>query len=532
VDGEPARYRAFISYSHRDAAFGRRLHRRLEAYRLPRRLVGQATPHGPAPLRLSPIFRDREELPAAHDLSAQVRAALAVSQSLVVVCSPHARASPWVTQEVTLFRELHPDRPVLAALIEGEPADAFPEALAGASADGPRTEPLAADFRPGRDGPRLAVLKLVAGLAGVGLDELVQRDAQRRLRGVTAVTAVSLTLALGMGTLAAVALQARAEAERQRAEAEGLVEFMHTDLRRQLKRVGRLDVMAVANERALAYYADQDLARLPPGSLKQRAMILHAMGEDDMARGDATAAITKFREAHRSTAALLSGSANDPDRIFAHAQSEYWLAYVDYVGGAYARAELGFSRYKALAERLVKVAPNSAVSRQELGYAEGNLCSTALYQGKQDAVRRAEFGDKALRSCGSALGLVRAAAGPRPSPDARADLANRHGWLADAYALTGDFRMARLRRLEQERLIASLLAEDSNDAHFQDLWVASQRALARLDLQLGREGDARRRLAAASAKLRELIAADPRNQDRRTQSENVSTELAALGSPT
>ena len=28
--GEPARFRAFISYSHQDAAAGRRLHRRLE----------------------------------------------------------------------------------------------------------------------------------------------------------------------------------------------------------------------------------------------------------------------------------------------------------------------------------------------------------------------------------------------------------------------------------------------------------------------------------------------------------------------
>jgi hypothetical protein len=276
----PGGYRAFISYSHRDAAFGRRLHRRLEGYRLPRRLAGRGGARGPAPRRLVPIFRDREELPAAHDLTAQVRAALAASDSLVVVCSPNARGSPWVSREVEVFRALHPYRPVLAALIEGEPEEAFPEPLRTGE-----VEPLAADFRKGRDGPRLGLLKLVAGVAGVGLDQLVQRDAQRRLRAVTAVTAGALVLALGMGGLAAFALQQRAEAERQRAEAEGLIEFMLTDLRTRLKGVGRLDVLTAVSERALDYYADQELRRLPADSLERRARILHAIGEDDMERG-------------------------------------------------------------------------------------------------------------------------------------------------------------------------------------------------------------------------------------------------------
>ena len=65
---------------------------------------------------LFPIFRDREELPASHDLSQEVRAALGASRSLIVICSPDARASQWVSREVEVFRALHPDRPVLAEL--------------------------------------------------------------------------------------------------------------------------------------------------------------------------------------------------------------------------------------------------------------------------------------------------------------------------------------------------------------------------------------------------------------------------------
>ena len=46
------KYRAFISYSHADEKWARWLHRSLETYRVPRRLVGQKTQFGPVPARL------------------------------------------------------------------------------------------------------------------------------------------------------------------------------------------------------------------------------------------------------------------------------------------------------------------------------------------------------------------------------------------------------------------------------------------------------------------------------------------------
>jgi hypothetical protein len=72
-------YRAFISYSHRDKAWGDWLHKALETYRVPSRLVGTRTAHGTIPRRLHPIFRDRDELPSAADLGRKVNEALAKS---------------------------------------------------------------------------------------------------------------------------------------------------------------------------------------------------------------------------------------------------------------------------------------------------------------------------------------------------------------------------------------------------------------------------------------------------------------------
>src|ERR1700757_2553317 len=103
---EPYKYRAFISYSHRDQAWGEWLHRALETYRVPRRLVGRAGPDGPVPRRLYPVFRDQEELASSPDLSAAIDQALRQSQCLILVASPYAAVSKWVDQEIARFRAL------------------------------------------------------------------------------------------------------------------------------------------------------------------------------------------------------------------------------------------------------------------------------------------------------------------------------------------------------------------------------------------------------------------------------------------
>lgn len=180
------RYAAFISYSHADAAHVRWLHNRLETYRLPRALVGTDSAFGPVPRRLPKVFRDRDELPASGDLGGELRAALGAARSLIVVCSPAAARSRWVNEEILSFKRMHGEERVLALIVAGEPGDGdnecFPPALRlKLGSDGllsdVAAEPIAADLRPGKDGRRLALLKLIAGLADVPLDALARRDA-------------------------------------------------------------------------------------------------------------------------------------------------------------------------------------------------------------------------------------------------------------------------------------------------------------------------------------------------------------------
>ncbi len=520
IVNDDGRYWAFISYSHKDAAFGRRLHRRLEAYALPRRLVGRATPQGAISRRLVPIFRDREEFPAAHDLSAEVLAALKVSRCLVVVCSPAAAVSPWVAREVELFRALHPGRPVLAAIREGDPATSIPDVLRHMGPGGAPIEPLAADFRRGHDGWELGLLKLVAGIAGVGLDELVQRDSQRRTRRVTAVTASALALVLVMAVLTVFALNARSDAERQRSEAEGLAGFMSTDLRERLRSVGRLDVMSAVNQKALQYFNRQS-GNLQPDARAYRAHLLEGLGEDAEARGDQAGAIENFREAFDTTAELLANNPSDPEAIFNHAQSQYWIGFFYFAAGNFGRAKTVFDEYRRLAERMLSLAPSEPRYLRELAYAEGNLCSVSLKPPKDPR--------EALKLCLLALEHMEAAVRHMPTSDVGlADLANRHAWLADSFHANGDDVHAREHRLLEDALLGRLLKSDPMNMEFKIEWIALQRTLARMDGRAGRLEDAKSRLKSAQVLIDQMVVFDPSNQIWNAQKRKLEAELSAL----
>lgn len=514
--GAAGGYVAFISYSHRDAAVGRWLHRRLEGYRLPTRLAGTEGEDGTVPARLTPIFRDRDELPAAGDLSEKVRAALAASRNLIVICSPHSAASPWVAREIATFRELHPDRPVFTAIVEGEPGECFAPALREGG-----IEPLAADLRKEGDGRRLGLLKLVAGLAGVGLDALIQRDAARRIRRIGYLTAAAVAGMFVTALLAAFALTARAEAEQQRTEAEGMVEFMMVDLRKDLKNVGNLQVLDAANQRALDYYRRQDLAGLPPESLERRAKILHNMGEDDLARNKLDRALAFFREAAETTARLLAQEPNDPDRIFNQAQSEFWIGHVAYSRGDNATARQGFERYQALARRLMAAAPADPKGRRELSYAQQGLCATGLEERKDP--------DGTVAICRASLATMLQAAGGSSDPDLISSIANRYAWLADAHRMRGEDGRAWPLRLRQEQILDGLLKRDTSSFKYREAWLTSQFSIAELEAARGERKAARKRLLRARAMVEEMTSRDASNHNWTRRKQRIEADLAKLG---
>ena len=119
-------YNAFISYRHteRDIAVASEVQRQLEHFRIP-----EAIQKSSGIKKIERIFRDKDELPLSSNLSNDIETALAQSDYLIVICSPHTAESRWVQREIELFLETHDQDHVLTVISEGEPEDVLPERL-------------------------------------------------------------------------------------------------------------------------------------------------------------------------------------------------------------------------------------------------------------------------------------------------------------------------------------------------------------------------------------------------------------------
>jgi len=478
---------AFLSYSHQDSAIADWLHEELEQFHVPSRLVGKLTDHGPVPKRLAPIFRDRHELAAASDLGEEIEEAIAGSRFLIVLCSPAAAKSHWINEEISCFKRLHGEDRILAAIIDGEPfasddpdeeaGECFPPSLRvhfdrRGRPTAQRVEPIAADLREEGDGRKMGMLKIAAGMMGVGLDDLAQREAQRRHRRLYAITAASVAGMLFTSGLAYTAIDSRDEARDQRREAEGLIGFMLGDLRDKLEPVGRLDVLDAVGARALAYYEKQDKASLSDEALAKRSKALTLMGEIATQRGDMDGAMRRYREAMAGTAEAMRRSPNDPQRLYDHAQNVWYVGDVAWKRGQTERAEAQMREYKRLAGRMIKLDPGNAKWQLERKYANTSLGVILIDLG--------HYGEAVTIFRQSLAEAERLVAASPNNADYRKAVIETLAWLADALEYGGQLEDALAQRERQIALLDNLIRDPNSDSEYRRQAMVAHRAAGRL----------------------------------------------------
>ena len=525
---------AFLSYSHRDEKLADWLHETLEQYRVPPRLVGQLTDIGAVPKRLAPIFRDRHELAAAGDLGEEIEEAITGSRFLIVLCSPAAVKSRWINEEIECFKRLHSEDRILAAVIEGEPfasdipgreaEECFPPALRvhydrRGRPTAQRAEPIAADLRVESD-RQIGLLKIVAGMLGVGLDDLVQRDAHRRHRRHTIITIASLVGMLTASGLAYTAIEARDQARDQRREAEGLVGFMLGDLREKLEPIGRLDVLDSVGTRALKYYEGQNKEDLSDTALTQRSKALTLMGEMANTRGDLDGALARYREAKEGTAEAVRRAPDNPQNLFEHAQNVFWVGYIDYQRGQLDKAAAAFGEYGRLANRMIALAPGNPKYLQERNSAISTLGTVLMDQRKY---RAAANNFQGLLEQSESL----VEANPKEL-DYQKKLSNALAWLADARENNGQLDEAIAHRERQMELVARLWTSNPGDTYFKRDELATRRALSRLFASRGQMREAFEQATLNAAVLSFLTKTEPENTEWAQAGANVSLERAEL----
>ena len=503
------RYRAFLSYSHADGYWARWLLRRLENYRVPARLVGTPGIDGPIPARLGAMFRDRDELPSAGDLSSTIREALDQSATLVVVCSPAAAQSQWVNAEVEAFRSSGRGARVLCFIVDGDPGsrepalDCFPPALLQPDASGVQREPLAADARAAGDGRERAFLKLVAGLLGVGYDTLAQREAQRRNRKLAIVAAASLAgMAIALA-LAATAWVARNDAQRRQAQAEDILGFMLGDLRQKLTTVGRLDLMRAVDSKATHYFATLDPRDLSDRALEEQARALTGIGQVRLNEGKHDPAMAAFREAHARTTALHQRAPDNGQRLFDLAQAEFWIGFVALEQGRYDEAGVWLRKYRDSAIRLASMDRKNFDWQREVAYGHHNLAVL------DERLGRYPEADRALRE---ELALYRTWTPQRPQDTAlRFEAANVASWLGTLSARQGKLSDAEAFFTEQLAGMQRNLAAEPANAKWQDLRINALYLLVEAQAQRGRRSEALANILAATTSADALARQDPAN---------------------
>lgn len=111
------KYFAFISYSSKDTAWGKRLQRKLEHYRMPATLCSE---HGWKRKPMNPVFFAPTDIQPGG-LTEELQERLRASKNLIVICSPNSAQSEWVGKEIEFFHNLGRTKNIHFFIVDGTP---------------------------------------------------------------------------------------------------------------------------------------------------------------------------------------------------------------------------------------------------------------------------------------------------------------------------------------------------------------------------------------------------------------------------
>jgi hypothetical protein len=450
------KYKAYISYSHRDDKWASWLHNVLESYRVPRKLVGTVTDVGKVPARVSPVFRDRDDLSAADDLGGIVQQALEDSENLIVVCSPQSAASQWVNEEIHHFARLGRKDQIYCIIVDGDPAGAgtasacFPEALAEIG----MLEPLAADVRQWADGKNLSKLKIISGMLGLPLDQLRRRDLQKRQK----IWAFASVAALAIAVVMVTAVTSQITAQQRRDSGESLVASKLSELRTILNLKDDPEDLV-----RLHQWSEKDLRELidqagaDKNALISSAMKLRKQGNDLYLSGALNEALEKQRQSWALLAESYRRDRSNQATFFELGQAEFYIGQTRFDQGELEKAEYAFMSYAEITRRLILLQPENADWVLEMAYALNNL---GALQEKLDANNP----ERHLQLTQSALDYNQIALVLDPTSDYyKSELGQSYAFHADAQIGVCDLEGALQSRQKNVVLEQEILEKDDEN---------------------------------------------------------------------
>ena len=346
-----------------------------------------------------------------------------------------------------------------------------------------------------------------------------------RRNRIAVIAASSVALALVFGTLVSTWQAVRAtRAERlaslERARAEDLLTFMLGDLREQLQRVGRLDVLEAVGDKATAYFGSLSPAEVNEAALARQAKALTQIGQIRVDQSRYADAASAFSEAYSRAAALTVRHPKDGDVLFLRGQTEYWNGVVHLRRGEISLAGDWLTRYRDTTMALGVLDPARHEWQSELAYNLHNLAALSETRGEL-AKARSDF-------LAELEALERMIASDPGNSDLRWRVADAHSWLGGIAERQGEFD-------EATRQYARQAAE------FEQIAVADPGAVSRrydqanailyqvdIDMVIGKFESAGGLLGQARRLLDALVAHDGSNISWRAAFLNARLKEAVL----
>ena len=507
--GHPFRYKAFISYNHRDLKFAKHLHRKLEAFSFrPSKQMGK----GDKPLH--PVFLDENELKAGSTLSEAIQHSIRESEYLIVICSANSVQSKWVKAELAFMKSLNREHDIIGVIPDKNGDETHLAALFGA-----KSEHLAADFRSGKN-KNLQLSKIAATVMGVELDEIYQRETRRKnkqmMTGVAGLSAVAMV----MSTLAANAYFSEKEAVRQRQNSEEVIAFMIDEFREDLEKLDKLDLLSDVGEKAQEYFEDRDLNSLSDESVILQSRTLRQLSDVDEKRGEIGAARARMKTAHLASETILERLPKHKDAISEHAENSDYLGYLEYQLGNLEDAQNFFQSANDIYETGEDLFPEEDDFAWKNAVGELNVGIMILQQGRTAEAR--PYLERTLRSVETYYEANSL------NEDRLYEYAGMYTWYIRSLPDDTPISLVHDTRQKQLNLFQDMRENGARTILNQSETLNVQRAVVILLLHSGRDDEAKTLMHSIQEEFKTLLEHDPNNVGWRRHLMRSKLTLALL----
>jgi tetratricopeptide (TPR) repeat protein len=236
----------------------------------------------------------------------------------------------------------------------------------------------------------------------------------------------------------------------------------------------------------------------------QRAKALTVIGEVRVSKRELESAIEPLNAAN----ALLQGDPPSPEMLAAwrkaQGQAAFWLGHIHYTQRHFPEAKVAWDRYRDVSQRWLQVMPQDGDATAEVGYAENNLGSLALDQGR--------LAD-AEQSFRHSVALKQEVLQRKPGDAAlTAEWSDSMSWLGSTLAQRGRYVQAETVFRQALATAEALCQKHPEDQGWLEELGNSASALGDVLLKAGRKDDAAGMFGRAARAFRSLRDVDPKNR--------------------